>query len=286
MRDYLRRLYRTLVAFLFARANYRFFLRSSFGVLDTRIRTLLCATNTLPSVISPIPVTAPFGSSMLVVAPHPDDEIIGCGGAIALQKISGRRVAFVFVQDGGDEHEADGLTRAQSIEIRRQEALSVARSVGIDPPTFLLHADLGPDTRSELADELQAVIEASKADVIFTPSALDHNIHHIQTNLALARALSGLERSISVYGYEVWGLTVPNVIVNIDSVMEEKRIWLSQYKSQLSGKDYVNAVTGLNMYHSISFGAGECKFAERFFQMPSPDFVELIERLADIGIEG
>jgi LmbE family N-acetylglucosaminyl deacetylase len=47
---------------------------------------------------------------MLVVAPHQDDEVIGCGGALALQVRSGNPAAIVVLQDGADEHDDGGQT--------------------------------------------------------------------------------------------------------------------------------------------------------------------------------
>jgi hypothetical protein len=82
-------------------------------------------------------------------------------------------------------------------------------------------------------------------------------------------------------GYEVWGLTVPNVIVKIDEVHAEKRRLIEFYESQLSGKDYAHGIMGLNMFHSLHFGAGECAYAERFFEMPSPEYVRAVRAVRE-----
>jgi len=69
---------------------------------------------------------------------------------------------------------------------------------------------------------------------------------------------------------------------NIDSVIDKKIRLLSYYVSQVSGTDYVNCTVGLNMYHSKSFGAGECKYAERFFDIPGDDYVQVIRKIRSV----
>ncbi len=277
IRNYVRRFYRELMPLLYGRTNYKLFMTRTFRTLDERIRSILCASNVLPSIIRPIPIKAPFGKSMLVVAPHQDDEIIGCGGAMALQIKRGKKVTVVFTQDGGDGYEAAGISREEAVSIREGEALSVARQLGAANPKFLRYANLNTKIIDVLAKDLIAEIECVKADVIFTPFFLDYNEHHQITNYALAEALSQSTMQPKIYGYEVWGLTIPNVIINIDSVMTAKRQLLSLYKSQLKGKDYLNGITGLNMYHSMVFGTGECSYAERFFEMPAVEFINVIK---------
>ncbi len=279
LRNALRRLYRELIPLLYGRSNYKMFLQRTFEALDRRSAAILGVMNVLPAFIKPIPVKAPFGKSMLVVAPHHDDEIIGCGGAMLLQLRAGRSVHVVFTQDGGDEHAEDGRTREEQISVREEEALEVARQMGIPAPTFLRKVSLAGAEAEQLADELLAEIEKTKADVVMTPFVLDYNTQHQRTNFALAEAIARLPRSIKVMCYEVWGLTVPNVVLNIDDVQSEKARLLDLYVSQVSGTDYVHAITGLNMYHSIHFGAHECKYAERYFEVPGQEFVDIMRTI-------
>lgn len=284
VRNVARRIYRESISLLGSRKRYRFFLQRTFESLDRRTLAILCSTNVLPAFIKPIPIKAPFGRSVLVVAPHQDDEIIGCGGAMLLQMRSGRDLAVVFTQDGGDEHAADGRTREAQVALREREAEEVAGELGMRPPLFLRHVHLTGDECASAAISLLEEIERTKADVVFTPFFLDHNIHHQQTNYALAEALAGTTIRPRVMGYEVWGLTVPNVILNIDDVQEEKARLLGLYRSQLSGKDYVRGATGLNMYHSLQFKAGECSYAERFFELPAPEYVRVVRAVRSAAL--
>src|SRR5262249_23697487 len=105
IRSYLRRLYRTALPMIYSRRQFKLFLKAAVGDVDVRMQTLAAATDYLSSSVRSIPIQAPFGKSMLIVAPHQDDETIGCGGALALQVRSGNAVSIVIVQDGADGHD-------------------------------------------------------------------------------------------------------------------------------------------------------------------------------------
>jgi LmbE family N-acetylglucosaminyl deacetylase len=264
---------------LYRRTNYKMFLKTTMQDLDERIRHQLCATDMLSSVVRPIPIEAPFGESMLVLAPHHDDEIIGCGGAILLQVRSSRPVHVLFLQDGGDEHAADGMSRAEMIALRENEARSVAAAAGIPEPRFLRWPRLGAPHTEKIAAQIREELERTNAETIFAPFLLDNHPDHRWTNIALSGALKSYPGSLRIYGYEVWGLCVANTALIIDTVMKKKQELLAMYKSQVLGTDYVHCVTGLNMYHSRPFGAGSCRYVENFFEVPAREFVPVVESM-------
>jgi len=192
-----------------------------------------------------------------------------------------KKLHTVFLQDGGNEYKQDGfISREELIQIREAEAISVSNTIGMPEPSFLRHENIQKNILS-ISEYLNHEIKDKNIDVVFAPFFLDYNLDHRYANYALAKALSQLSSPPKVMGYEVWGLCIPNVILNIDSVMDKKIGLLSLYTSQLSGTDYVNSVTGLNMYHSRVFGAGECKYAERFFEIPGKEYIKVVSSLCN-----
>lgn len=110
----------------------------------------------------------PIGGPILVVAPHPDDETLGCGGLIARQAAAGAPVSVLFLTDGEASHpEHPRLTPAEVGQQRRAEALAALGALGVRDPegaAVFAHAPDGALDRLDVAAR-QAVLEAIAAAV-------------------------------------------------------------------------------------------------------------------------
>jgi LmbE family N-acetylglucosaminyl deacetylase len=157
--------------------------------------------------------------------------------------------------------------------------------LNLEPPRFLNHAHLGENI-SRAAEELRSILTERKVDAVFTPFLLDGHPDHRTTNEILAVALQKIPWDVRVFGYEVWGLCIPNVLLIIDEVMDEKLEMLSCFTFANKAIDYVHTTKGLNMYRSRLLGAGECRYAECFFEVPRVEFIELVNRIRDVGANG
>jgi N-acetylglucosamine malate deacetylase 1 len=278
IRESLRQGYRTLLPLLYARTNFKLFLKTSFTELDFRLQQLAAGSDYFSGFIRPIPIQAPFGRSVLVVAPHQDDETIGCGGALALQVRAQASAYVVMLQDGADGHADLGLARQDLVALRNEESRRAAAVIGMEPPRFLNHADLA-GAFPQAVDEVRSILKERSVDAVFVPFFLDAHPDHRTANYILGEALSGIDGNVRVFGYEVWGLCVPNVILVIDEVMDQKIEMLSCFDFANKAVDYVHRTKGLNMYHSCMLGAGMCRFAERFFEIPRGEYVELTKKM-------
>jgi LmbE family N-acetylglucosaminyl deacetylase len=278
IRLYLRRLYRIIIPLLYGRRRFKLFLNTTIGDINLQMLTLASLTDYFSAFVRPIVVKAPFGKSMLVVAPHQDDEVIGCGGALALQVHSGNPAAIVVLQDGADEYDDVGMPRAALSELRNDESRRSAAVVGVEPPHFLNHVSLAKSA-PQASEELRAIISERKIDALFLPFVLDAHSDHRWANYIVAEALKSVSWDVRVFGYEVWGLCIPNVVLVIDDVMEIKMQMLSCFTYANGAIDYRQSTKGLNMYHSRMLGAGECLYAERFFEVPRQEFIELVEKV-------
>jgi LmbE family N-acetylglucosaminyl deacetylase len=278
IRLYLRRLYRLVAPLLYGRSRFKLFLNATFGDINLKMLTLASLTDYFTAFVGPVVVHAPFGKSMLIVAPHQDDEVIGCGGALILQIRSGNAATVVILQDGADEHDELDMSRYALMELRNEESRRSAATIGLEPPRFLNHARL-VDSVPQTSEEVRGIIVVRKIDAVFVPFLLDAHPDHRSANYILAEALKGVSWDMRIFGYEVWGSCIPNVLVVIDSVMEEKMRMLSCFTYANGAIDYVHSTRGLNMYHSRMLGAGECRYAERFFELPRKEYIELVERV-------
>jgi LmbE family N-acetylglucosaminyl deacetylase len=278
IRLYIRRLYRLILPLLYGRSQFRLFLNAALGDINLRMLALASETDYFTAFVRPIVVKAPFGKSMLVVAPHQDDEVIGCGGALALQLRSGHAAAIVMLHDGADGYDEQGFSRQALMELRNEESRRAAAAIGLEPPRFLNHQNLAASI-PQAAEQVRSMIAERRADAVFIPFVLDAHPDHRTANLILAEALKNIPWNVRVFGYEVWGLCIPNVLVIIDDAMEDKMKMLSCFTYANGAVDYVHSTKGLNMFHSRMLGAGECKYAERFFELPRKEYIELVERI-------
>ncbi|WP_031069725.1 PIG-L deacetylase family protein [Streptomyces sp. NRRL WC-3742] len=152
--------------------------------------------------------------TVLVFAPHPDDEVIACGGTIARLVAEGARVRVVFATDGAMSHSAvlgihTDPTPAELRTIRRGEALAAARAMGL-PEGAVRFLDF-PDTR--LADHLEEFrTEVLKvlhqypdaAEVYLPHEVRELNADHRLTGETVVGCLAELGLTPTAYRYVVW----------------------------------------------------------------------------------
>ena len=278
MRQYLRQLYRLIYPKLYGRHDLKLIFNATIRDLNERARLLLAATDFFQGVVRSIPISAPFGESVLVIAPHQDDEAIGCGGAIAAQVAAGKRAVIVLLQDGAGGHEELGMTRIQMSELRNRESTAAAISGGLPVPYFLNHPDLSAASFA-IVGELVALIQEHHADAIFSPFPLDAHPDHRTAAALLAEALRQISWPVRVLTYEVWGLCIANVVLPIDHVIDNKRRMLESFVWANKALDYTNSTLGLNMFRSRQLPPGTCRYAECFFELPKADYIEFMDRM-------
>jgi LmbE family N-acetylglucosaminyl deacetylase len=201
---------------------------------------------------------------VLVVAPHPDDEAIGCGGAVLLHRQRGERVHVAFLTSG--ERGIDGVAPEEVRSIRETEAARAAEVLDVERIDFLRLPDLGLLGAVEAgARRLGEVLKAQRPGLIYLPHPDEAHPDH-QATLPLVRAaLGGIPGGPlpELRAYEVWTpMTRYNWPEDISSVMARKLRAVRCYQSQLRGFRYDRAVRGLNQYRGCL--AARCRYAEVF----------------------
>ena len=240
-----------------------------------RLYMRLSRHNFIPAVVS-----VPNAKNVLVLAPHMDDETIGCGGAIRSHVTNGSKVEVVFITDGVEgfekkviaAHEPDQLR-----EIRKQEGVRACSLLGVSKIHYLGL----PDGRSQASDtaveELLAIIDAVQPDLVYLPFITDTHYDHRTTNKIFHAAVGRSKKAASllVSCYEVWTPIHPNCIVDISAHMDVKMAALSCYESQLQMNNYLSSVQGLNAYRAIANQSQG--YAEAFYLTTAADYLSLAE---------
>ena len=126
--------------------------------------------------------------SILVVAAHPDDEVLGCGGYIANQVRSGDEVFVTFLSDGVTSRQ--GNLGLQEIESRRNAARLASKVLGVSEVSFGDYPDNKIDTVPllEIIKSIEAVVERVRPQIVLTHFGGDLNIDHRIVNQAVLTA--------------------------------------------------------------------------------------------------
>jgi LmbE family N-acetylglucosaminyl deacetylase len=202
--------------------------------------------------------------TVLVIAPHPDDEAIGCGGTVVKHSARGERVEVVFLTSG--ELALSHIEREEAWRIREQEAQEAAAVLGIAELTFLRLPDWGLKDSNGAADALATLIERVSPSTVYPPHPGDwHPDHRAAAELARdAGASIGLSPE-AVLGYEIWTpLSEYTIVEDVGDVFPTKLDAIRCYVSQSDHFDYVRAAVGIGQYRGAL--AGRCAYAEVFAQ--------------------
>ena len=201
---------------------------------------------------------------VLVLSPHPDDDVFGLGGTITKLISTGAEISVAYFCDGsGGVAEVGGKRNLDLIELRRNEAKKAGEILKISEQVFFGYPDgkLSAGTSVNLA--LDDLIKRVKPDIIFVPSFLDNHPDHRAVNEILINVLSQEKFEGGIWAYEVWTPIFANRIVNITSNIETKKQAMATQKSQLKARNYDQAILGLNQYRAEINGLEG--FAEGFF---------------------
>lgn len=216
---------------------------------------------------SPAPVSSGSCRRVLVLAPHPDDESLGCGGTMALLTKAGVSVDVAFVTRG-EMGGKPGVTlpaidQAVLGNRRSQEAADACRVLGVERLFFLSGRDGQVGERPELGDEILGLLETHDYGTVFAPWPFDAHRDHCATFDWLSAALSHYDRDLEIWLYEVWSTLHPNKLVPIDSVVAIKQEAIRAHVSQLHNYDYLAGFTALSQYRGFLMPA--TRHAEAFF---------------------
>lgn len=189
---------------------------------------------------------------ILVMAPHPDDESLGCGGLVASLVGAGRRFHFVFVTDGGSSHRRSKTWPRQRLAARREEEAAEALrrlGAGKEARTFLRLPDAAmPAPRSDAGHAallvLAELVGDFRPDLVLVPWRRDPHCDHRDTWSLTQDALAVSAATPPVFEYAIWldeigaggdrprDGEVERVVFDVSPVAAMKRLAVAAHLSQ------------------------------------------------------
>ena len=186
--------------------------------------------------------------NILVVAAHPDDEVLGCGGTIAKLASEGHAVSILILGEGVTSRFSDPKdANPKELEKLHTQAKSIGAFLGAKEVTL---AKL-PDNRFDSIDLLDVIkviedeVNRFKPEIVYTQHGGDLNVDHAITFRAVLTATRPLKGCSvkKVYGYEVhssseWAFQqfapvfYPNTFVDIGATLEKKIQAMAMYEGE------------------------------------------------------
>ena len=202
------------------------------------------------------------GAKCLVIAPHPDDELIACGGTI----ITYPQNFDVLCLATSGWHRED-QTPEQNSRVRFDDFNTIMAKIGVNRYFIFEYFDSWycHEFYKKTLEEYMKCVNVSTYDYIFLPHVEDNHPDHQYVFLLLQQMISkqGYKDNLRLAFYEVWSpLMRVNAYVNIDRVIMKKRGYLQQYRTV--GRGYIEPITGLNRYRGLTAAWDRGAFLECF----------------------
>ena len=208
--------------------------------------------------------TAPPAARVLCFAPHPDDEVIGPGGALRLHRLQGDAVRVIVATDGVAGDPDGRFSRSDYGERRRGESRRGLRVLDIEDLHFWGLRDSCVITEGDL-DGVAARVSSAIAEfgpgLVYLPWEGESHSDHRALYSGVLRGMRRASYRGLAWGYEVWNAMLPDVLLDITDVAEAKRSAILCYETQLAYADYIHPIFGLNAHRSLLFrhGRGYCE---------------------------
>jgi LmbE family N-acetylglucosaminyl deacetylase len=242
---------------------------------------LRCVSSPLPRADTffelPELLEKPAGTRVMVIAPHADDEALGCGGTLYKHYLAGDHITAVFMTDGSKgDIMAGGVSGQALIELREREAKAAAAILGINECIFLRNPDASLRCSPTTVGQLGDLIVSLRPDVVYAPSPLDTHRDHRQACAIAARALASGTWPVDVYLYEIWAPVPANCAVAIDLGRKIEAVRI--YRSQMDERElYVVAATSLARYRGVTLLLGPDVPVECFLRLDRAAFAKYAE---------
>ena len=218
---------------------------------------------------------------LLILAPHPDDEVLGPGGTLSMHLEEGSDVTVVYLTSGERAtQDYDPLTLAK---IRTAEVEKLAKDFHFNYQMWNLEdGALKKDDHN--IDKMVKLLKQLNPNEIYLPNFLDAHPDHLVTNQILAAGLRSLKlENCMILGYEVYTtIPLPNYFVDISDHFNKKMTMLKYHASQLKIYNLEQLCKSRNgMHYNLAAinSFGHNGFFEAFIKLPPDLYLEFVDEV-------
>jgi N-acetylglucosamine malate deacetylase 1 len=226
--------------------------------------------------------------NLIVVAPHPDDDILGAGGTMIEASEGGRGVFSIYLTDGrGSPRAGAGIGDEEMASRRQEEALAALKATGAAGGFFLgkrsgeLEGDGG-----EVERQLREIFKWLAPAEVYLPAPYErHRTHQMATRISLRALRPAAGAKPAVMGYSLWGCFhggKKRLARDISPYIRKKVEAVLAHATQVAYKGYQQGILGKNNAEAVFWDSREVQkgaFVETFV-----DMTEFLER-DDLTVE-
>lgn len=184
-------------------------------------------------------------NSILILAPHPDDETFGCAGLIQRALNEKKDVKILILTKGEGAYNENLISETELTESRRVLSLNAINHLGLEPKD-IEYKEWGDGhiKDSYQLEELSQAINAYNPDAIFTPHLLEGWSDHIATTEITAKLLKDLNRTkqIKLFQYCVW------VWYSMPYTKLPRMGWRQSFVLSMNKKEHGNKIRAIREY--------------------------------------
>jgi N-acetylglucosamine malate deacetylase 1 len=215
--------------------------------------------------------------NLVVISPHPDDDVLGAGGVMIAAAEEGRGVFSVTVTDGrGSPRKGLVISDEEMAALRQKESMAALKAAGAVGGFYLRKksSDLEGEGGKEAGIELKEIFEWLRPGEVFLPAPYERHKTHIRcTRLAIEALRSSTAPKPLVLGYSLWGNFLggkKRVVRDISPFIRKKVEAVLAHSTQIAYKNYQQGILGKNNSEAVFWESHEAQradFVETFLDM-------------------
>jgi LmbE family N-acetylglucosaminyl deacetylase len=243
-----------------------------------RVSSGRCTYTTFYALSEETPPVPPKGlefseqTRCLLLSPHPDDELIGCGGTL-LQYA--KHFDVLCLSSSGRDY-LNTISAEEDSRIRTSDFNAIMAELKVNRHLIFEHWEKNHSREfyQKMLDSYCRAVYLADYDYVFLPHPQDNHPDHqyvvrLVEEMMRRQNISG--ETLRLVFYEVWSpMSNPNACVIIDHVINKKQNILRRYRN--AGGAYIEPVTGLNRYRGLNMTVFQHDYAEAFTVVKAAGF--------------
>lgn len=261
--------YNKLLALLKSRSNYKFLIKNYIELDDFNNFNKILSTKRFTTHLKPLQMDCVNSNKIIVIAPHPDDDILGAGGTLLKAKSLGAEVHIIYVTNG-EPLQSENIKK-ETLEVCKK-AKFIPHFLNFEPKKINVYDD-------EAIKNITAIINEINPGAIFISFFLDNHVDHRSVNHLMYNCFNSnvFNNNIEIWSYQIYSSILPNVIIDVTDMINKKSKLIDIWKSVSRFNDLAHYILGINASNSIYLKNSNKKlYGEAFFVLPAREYIILL----------